>query len=296
MKSLTGIRVLVTGVGIKPVKHVFTDLITGSPSHTPVVVDSIEHKANIGAATALECARAGAAVLMVSRNGKNLAGVADWIRQKIPSAQVEYTPTDLSDPQSIKRLATSIPSDLPLYWVQSAGLGAGSVKIPDDNPYLPIDQITPELVEAELSILSGTLRLLQALLPQFRQQKETRIAIVSSMSAVRSAFNASVHAAAKGALSRFANGAMIEMAPENIFISDVRPGIVDTGMYDSKAVQTVIRKIAQSYGYDWSEENGGLCLMPPTAVGETIVNVLTARAHITSVNMVAQGQFPHEGS
>lgn len=58
--DLTGKRILITGVGIKPVGHIFTDITTGKPSHTPIFADGIEYKANIGAAIAFECAMAGA--------------------------------------------------------------------------------------------------------------------------------------------------------------------------------------------------------------------------------------------
>lgn len=296
MKNLQGYRVLVTGVGIKPVNHVFSDLITGHTTHTPVVIEGVDHKANIGAACALECARAGAVVHMVARNEQNLAHVADWIHEELPDAQVEYSAVDLSSADEIKKLAKLLPFDLPLYWVQSLGLGAGTVKVPNDNPYVPVDQIVPGLLEAEMSVLSSTLTLLQALLPRFEIQPESRVAIVSSMSAVRATTFMGVHAAAKGALSRFANAVMLELAPKRVFVSSVRPGGVDTGLYDAPEVQKAVVEMVAGYGYDWSVENGGLRLMPPTAVGEAIVNVLTAQCHITSVNMVAQGQFPHEGS
>lgn len=70
MGNLTDKRVLITGVGLKPVRFVFKDITTGRPSHTAIVVDAKEFKANIGAATALECAKAGAIVHLVARTEK----------------------------------------------------------------------------------------------------------------------------------------------------------------------------------------------------------------------------------
>lgn len=58
MDNLDGKRILITGAGIKPSEFVFKDITTGEPSHTPVIIDGIEYKANIGTATALECAKA----------------------------------------------------------------------------------------------------------------------------------------------------------------------------------------------------------------------------------------------
>lgn len=188
----------------------------------------------------------------------------------------------------------SIPSDMPLHWVQSAGLGAGTVQLKDDNPYLLIDDLNEELIEAELSVLTNTIRLLKLLLPRFRKQKETRVCIVSSMSAIRSVVSGSMHMAAKGAISRFANAANIELDKERIFITDIRPGIVDTGMYDSKVVRDIVAIMGKNYGYDYSKS--GIFCAPPSAVGKAILTALVSDAHILGINMVARGQWPHEGS
>ncbi|MCI0565776.1 SDR family oxidoreductase [bacterium] len=288
--NLQSKRILITGVGIKPVGHVFKDITTGESSHTPVFDGTTEYKANIGAATALECAKAGAVVHLVSRTADKLQIVKNWIEKEIPEARVEFSAVDLSDTKQLKKLAEDLPDDLPLYWVQSVGLGAGTVKVKDDNPYLLIDEIPHELVEAELSVLTNTITFLQLLLPRFRKQKESRVCIISSMSAVRSFASGSIHNAAKGAISRFANAAMIELDRDKIFVSDVRPGGVDTGMYDSKVVQDTVRRISQNFNYS------DIHYAPPSAVGQAIVLALSSDAHITSVNMVGRGQWPHEGS
>ncbi|MEK7518784.1 MAG: SDR family oxidoreductase [Patescibacteria group bacterium] len=290
MGNLTDKRVLITGVGLKPVRFVFKDITTGRPSHTAIVVDAKEFKANIGAATALECAKAGAIVHLVARTEKNLTIVKQWIESIVADAKVEFTATDLGDRQSLKRLVESIPRNHPLYWVQSVGLGAGTIKLKDDNPYLPIDEIPEGLVDAELSVLKNTITLLQSLLPRFRQQEETRVCIISSMSAVRSFASGSIHNAAKGAISRFANAAMIELDHEKIFVTDIRPGGVDTGMYDSEVVQKTVQRISKDFNYP------DIHYIPPSAVGQAIVNALSSDAHITSINMVGKGQWPHEGS
>jgi short-subunit dehydrogenase len=220
--------------------------------------------------------------------------VREWIGVNVESANVEYRVADLNDKNQIAELVASIPRDLPLDLVQSVGLGAGTIQLENDNPYLAIDRVSGNLIEAELSVLHNTVALLQGCLPLFRQQQETCVCIVSSMSAVRSVVSGSVHMAAKAAISRFANAAMIELNRENIFITDVRPGIVDTGLYDDKIIRDTVKLMGQNYGYDYSRSD--IFCAPPTAVAEAIVNVLISRAHITSINMVARGQWPHEGS
>jgi short-subunit dehydrogenase len=278
MTELFGKRVLVTGVGIKPIKFVFKDITTGLPSHTSVAVDGIEYKANIGAATALECARAGATLHLVGRTENKLCVVKRWIESECPRAIVEYSTIDLNDKEALKNMLNSIQTDIPLYWVQSMGLGAGTVHLRDDNPYLMIDALSDELVKAELSVLTNTISLFQLLLPRFRNQHETRICVVSSMSAIRSIISGSMHNAAKGAISRFTNAAMIELNQDNIFITDIRPGIIDTGMYDSETVQDTMKKVGASYGYDYFRS--GIFCAPPSAVGKAVVTALISEAHI----------------
>lgn len=289
-------RILITGVGIKPVGFVFKDITSGKPSHTPVIVDGKEYKANIGAATAFECAKTGAIVHIVARTENKLQLVKKWIEENIPNSKVEYSAIDLNDLSALKGMIDSLPKDFPLYWIQSVGLGAGTVQLKDDNPYLSIDDLSEELIEAELTVLKNTISLLRLLLPRFRKQKESRIVIVSSMSAVRSYINGSIHCSAKGAISRFANAAMIELDPEKIYITDIRPGGVDTGMYDSETVRKTVAKIASTFATDWTEKEGWAKLAPPSSVGKMIVSILSSEAHVTSVNMVARGQWPHEGS
>lgn len=295
-KPLSNLQILITGVGIKELQHTFLDITTGLPSHSPILEGGIEYKMNIGAATALECARAGARVHLMARSENKLTIIKRHIEREVPGSNVCSTMIDLNNLASVRRIIDIIPDDKPLAWVQSVGLGAGTVKLKDDNPYLLIENISQELIDAELSVVKNTIELMQLLLPRFRKQNESRVCIISSMSAVRSFWSGSIHMAAKGAMSRFANAAMIELGPEKIYVTDIRPGGVDTGMYDSPAVQETITEIVKRYGYDWSKKAGGLRLIPPLAVGKAIVSVLSSEAHITSLNMVARGQCPHEGS
>ena len=292
--SLKVKRILITGVGVKPVGHLFKDITTGEPTHTPVVVNGREYKANVGAATALECVKTGAAVHMVARSADKLQIVKEWIEQNVPAADVSYSAVDLGSLAAMQNLVASIPEDLPLYWVQSVGLGAGSVQVKDDNPYLLIDDLSEDLIEAELSVLKNTVSLLRLLLPRFRRQRETRICVISSMSAIRSVVSGSIHMAAKGAISRFVNAATIELDKDNIFVTDIRPGIIDTGMYDSKVVQQTVSMMGMNYGYDYSKTN--IFCSPPSAVGKAVASTLASEAHILSINMVARGQWPHEQS
>lgn len=288
------IRVIITGCGYKKKEFEFHDITTGEPSHNPIFIDGVEYKLNIGAATALVLAREGFIVHIVARSEEKLKNLQAFIHSEVPNAQIEHARVDLNDLTEVQNWVDSLPNDKLLWWVQSVGLGAGTVQLKDDNPYLLIDDISQELIEAELSVLKNTVSLLQLFLPRFRKQKETRVCVISSMSAIRSVWSASMHMAAKGAISRFTNAAMVELDPEKIFITDVRPGGSDTGLYDSAVVRDTIIQMSKTYGYDWGI--GGPRLIPPISVGQAVLTALTSEGHITSINMVGRGQWPHEGS
>lgn len=301
---LKGKRIIITGCGIKPVEHNFKDIVTGEKSHDSIFIDKKEMKLNIGASTAFVLAANGATIHMVSKTEKKLKILKDKINNilDIPKENIEYSTVDLLDEKHIDKFVRNLPKDKPIYWVQSIGLGAGSYKIKDNNPYLHIENIPSELLEKEtISILKGTHILMQKLLPIFREQNkkfktDSRIVLISSMSAVRSYNLGGTHCAAKAAISKYANSAMLDLWKENIYITDVRPGAVDTGAYDNKFVQKAILDIAKEYGgYEYWKKNG-ISLASPISVGYAINTILTVPAHITSLNLVAKGQIPNEGS
>lgn len=103
MGELSGKRILITGVGLKPVEFVFKDITTGRPSHTPILVDKKEYKANIGAATAYECAKAGAIVCLIARTEAKLQIIKKWIEKEIPDAKVEYFAVDLNNKNGLQK-------------------------------------------------------------------------------------------------------------------------------------------------------------------------------------------------
>lgn len=287
-------QVLVTGCGYKPLKKTFYDIVTNEPTHDEIEVDGQLMKLNIGSAIAGVLARKGANVHLISRSPDKLQAIQEQLGQYVNENLIEYTALDLLSPADVATFAQTLPTDKQIYWVQSVGLGAGSYNLQDDNPYLSLDNISLDLLEAEATtVLKSTHNLMQAFLPRFETQKETRIAIISSMSAIRSYPYGGTHCAAKGAIDRYANAAMLELYKKNIFLSTIRPGGVDTGMYDGIPAQEAVKHISDQYNGIYREH---FALAPPTSIGEIVGTVFTVPAHIPSVNLVAKGQFPNEGS
>lgn len=291
---LEGKRIIVTGCGYKPLKHVFTDIVTKEPSHDSIEVGGKEMKLNIGSAIAGVLARNGAIVHMVSRTKEKLKNIKKSFSKIIKHGLIEYSALDLLDEKKVKRFVEKLPKDKPIYWVQSVGLGAGNYKLKDDNPYLPLEKIDLGLIEVEtLSVIKTTHIMMKALLPVFKKQKETRIAVITSMSAIRGYSFGGTHTTAKGAIDRYANSSMLALYKKNIFVTTIRPGGVDTGMYDNPKVQEAINVVSDEYMGQYRKHQ---TYAPPTTVGEAINYAFTTPSHIPSINLVAKGQFPNEGS
>jgi len=296
-EELKGKRIVITGCGYKPLNHIFYDIITKEPSHDSIIINDKEMKLNLGSATAFVLAAKGAIIHMVSTSEEKLKNIKENIIKilGIPEKNIEYSIVNLLDEKQVKEFVKKLLKDKTIYWAQSIGLGAGAYKLKDDNPYLHIKDIPVELLEKESQIvLRGTHLLMKELLPIFKKQKETKIIIISSMSAIRSYNVGGTHCAAKGAISRYTNSAMLDLFKDKIYITDLRPGAVDTGMYDNPVVQKAVLEIDKEYGNYW--HGSQLRLAPPISVGYAINTILSAPAHITSLNLVAKGQFPNEGS
>lgn len=89
--------------------------------------------------------------------------------------------------------------------------------------------------------------MMKKLLLRFRKQKESRVAIITSMSGIRGYSFGATHCTAKGAIDRYANSSMLGPYKDNIFVTTVRPGGVDTGMYDNTKVQEAVKMISDEY-------------------------------------------------
>ncbi len=297
MVNPKNIRVIVTGCGYKPLQREFCDHLSGLPTHSEIILNGIRCKLNIGAAIACTLSQNGYIVHMISKTEKSLLNLKQEFCSRfhcLPDT-IEYSAFDLLDSDQVNNFVVDLPKDKPIYWVQSIGLSAGSYQVKDDNPYLPIEDIDAELIEAESrTLLRGTHLLAKKLVPLFRKQKETRVVIITSLSAIRSYDIGATHCASKAALDTYTEVLRLALSKEHIFVTTIRPGIVDTGMYDHPAVIAAVKHVGAEYG--WSYTDNQIPLITPLAIGKLVREVLSSEAHITSINLVARGQWPHEGS
>jgi short-subunit dehydrogenase len=242
------IKVIITGCGFKPVGHIYK--YKNKPTHNPIFINGVEYKMNIGTAIAFYLSQKEVDVIMVSRTEEKLKMIKEGlVNLGCKKEKISYIATDINSEIGINNLIKKLPKDSIFYWVQSIGMGGGAYKVPNDNIYLPFEKIKPELIAAEMDIVTATHRLMLKMVKIFRKQiknkKDSKICIITSMSGERGYHYGSTHVAAKHALVGYIKGIEKELEDEGIKIFDVRPGGIDTGMYDNKHVQKSVNQISK---------------------------------------------------
>ena len=162
-------------------------------------------------------------------------------------------------------------------------------------PSPPVEIISLNIFSIEFeSVVKSLLLLVQNLLPRFHRQKDTRIIVVSSMSGIRSFPWGYSHTSAKAGLHHATRALTLELNKKNIFVSEINPGIVNTGMYDPPAVRNAVVEVAKTYGYSFS--NNDFPQMEPIEVSKAVTFCLTAESHVLQINIVPKGQYTNLGS
>lgn len=183
-----------------------TVLITGASS-------------GIGQATAVECARMGAHVIITGRNKERLEETFSLLEgdghQKIL--------LDLSSPDEISTLVESLPVvDGVLH---SAGITATK----------PIGFITEQEWTKLLAVnVNAPMYLTNLLVKKKKISKAGSIVFMSSIGRYMTAPGGGMYTASKGALSAFMKATALELASKQIRCNAVLPGMVETPLIKSK--------------------------------------------------------------
>ncbi len=297
--QLKEVCVIVAGVGYKKANRFFH----GGKTCELINIDGVSYKINIGAATAKLLAKRGAKICMVSRNEQALSHIKEYICRETNCnpENVFYRNVGLTDEKSVTEFIASLDKARPIWLVHSIGLGAQAYTINGDNPYLPFTKIPPDVVVKEFEVpVKSLLLLVKYLEPIFKQQEETRIVVITSMSGIRPYMCGYSHASAKAGIHHAVRSLCLEFSSryKSVYVTEILPGIVDTGLYDSEEVIKSVQEIGETFGFfgdkKYTVEN--FPLMPPSSVAEAVTLALESDAHILSINMVAHDQFPNMGA
>jgi short-subunit dehydrogenase len=291
--------VLITGAGYRESQRIFsqTDL------NDVIDINGVQYKLNIGAATARHIASLGAEIVMMSSTQEKLNTLKTHIinHTNCNPELVNYHAMDLTNEREVKNFFDSLNTSKQVWLVHSVGLGSQSYTVENDNPYLSFKNISGEMVAKEFDVTVNSLLLIMKNMETlFHKQCETRIAVITSMSGVRPFIYGYSHTAAKAGAHHAVRSLCLELSLnyKSVYVTEILPGMVDTGLYDSDAVVKTVQKISESFGFfgDRAYEAIDSPVMPPSSVAEAVGMALQSKAHILSVNLVGQGQFTNMGA
>ena len=212
----------------------------------------------IGRATAVECSRMGANVMITARS-------EDRLRETL----------SMMDDSDIEHLAESLPK------LDGVVNNAGIVKT------LPVQFVNRADLETVLNINTvAPVLLTQKLLKKKKIVKGGSIVFISSVAGVSSAIvGNAMYSASKGAVSSFVRVAALELAPKNIRVNAVCPGMIDTGLLEAGTI-TGEQLRADMEKYPMKRYGR------PEEVAYAVVFLLSgASSFMTGIGMVLDGGF-----
>jgi NAD(P)-dependent dehydrogenase (short-subunit alcohol dehydrogenase family) len=185
----------------------------------------------IGAATARALDRAGARVIVLSRDQTALEETAATLHND----PVVYA-ADLAEADPAGLIAALLARTGRIdVLVNNAALAAR----------LPSVELDREIVDRMLAVnVRGALLLTTALLPHMVERGSGAVVNISSISGVVGTPRRSAYAATKGAVDAMTRSLAMEFGPLGIRVNSVAPGVIDTAMWArNKAVPGVIEEI-----------------------------------------------------
>ena len=176
----------------------------------------------IGRATAIECSKMGATVIITARNEERLANTLN----ELEGIGHKMIICDLSDEADIDKLVAGLPE------IQGLVNNAGFTKIS------PVQFITSEIISNIFQVNTvAPMLLLQKLMKKKKLNKGASVVFTGSVSGIGiSEVGNSIYAASKGAVSAFIRCAALEFASKKIRVNAVCPAMVDTGILDAGTI------------------------------------------------------------
>ena len=176
----------------------------------------------IGRATAIECAKLGAKVVITARNEDRLKETLDTLEGE----GHQMICFDLSETEKLNYFVASLPP------VQGFVSNAGTTII------APIKFIKEDSLEGLLQVNTvSPILLLQRLLKKRILGKGSSVVFTSSMAALgKGTPGNTMYSASKGAISAFIQNAALELSAQRIRVNAVCPGTVDTPLIHSGGI------------------------------------------------------------
>ncbi len=189
----------------------------------------------IGQATAVECAKLGAQVLIVGRDEGRLEETLQMM--PIESAKHQYYVVDLTKDEDVQTLIAEIPAIDGL--VNNAGIAGKKSPV----QFINSDELDKVLSTNAVAPILFTQKLLRAK----KVNKNASIVFTSSIAGLHlSNSGNTMYAVSKNAVNAFMKGAALELAPKGIRCNTVNPGTVNTPMISGGSISEEARQIDKS--------------------------------------------------
>ncbi len=179
----------------------------------------------IGRATAIECSKMGATLIITARNKERLQETFDELDCSFGQNHQQII-ADLSTEESVHKLADCMPV------LNGVSLNAGIVKT------LPVKFINGDALSEVLDVnMISPVLLTQRLLKKKKFQRGSSVVFTSSIGGVMiSTIGNTMYGISKGGLNAFMKGFALEMAAKGIRSNSVNPGFVATSILSSGTI------------------------------------------------------------
>ncbi len=172
----------------------------------------------IGAALAREYARPGARLLLIGRDGARLAAAAEAARAR--QAQVETAEIDVTDAERLAEALLAFDDAHPVdILIANAGIAKGGMPEPAGQ--------ARRLTEVNFF---GMLNTVEPMIPRMLARGAGRIAVVSSISAIRPSGSLPSYSASKAAVRAYGQAIRSWLAPRGVSVTVICPGFISTPM------------------------------------------------------------------
>ncbi len=217
----------------------------------------------IGRAMATALAREGCRLVLAARRVEQLQAV----RASLHGADALVVPTDLTVPASVDAMVAAT----------LAHFGQIDVFLANAGLYAPGDVVDgdPDFWDQTISVnVNSVFRAVRAVLPGMIARRQGDIVVTSSISGHQAIQWEPVYSATKHAIQSFVHGLRRQVAPHNIRVGAVAPGVVLNELWGFTDPALVAAKVAAHEGL-MSED-----------IAEAVLFMLTRPAHVTIRDLV----------
>lgn len=227
----------------------------------------------IGRAISIECSRMGGRMLITARNEKRLQETLSLLDETNSHRAIS---ADLSSDDNIIQIADSIEEKL-----DGIVLCAGIAKPK------PFSFISSTDISDIMSInFNASVILAKELIRKKKINKKASFVFISSISGVTiSSIGSSLYSASKGAINAIAKAMALELAPKQIRVNCVNPGMIDTNIYhNSPITEQQLKEDVKRYPL-------GRYGKPEEVAYAAIYLLSDASAWVTGSNLVIDGGY-----